>query len=66
MRGGPPGRRLRRRARVDDTTPLSEQAVDTPARLVQSEVPTYPADAQAEGVEADVKLEMVVSREAAP
>jgi TonB family protein len=50
---------------VDDTTPLSEQAVDTPARLVQSEVPTYPADAQADGVEADVKLEMVVSREGA-
>ena len=50
---------------VDDSTPFAEQAVDTPARLVESEVPTYPADAQAEGVEADVKLEMVVSREGA-
>lgn len=48
---------------VDDSTPLSEQGVDIPARLVESEVPTYPADARAEGVEADVRLEIVVSRE---
>jgi protein TonB len=50
---------------VDDSVPFAEQGVDTPARLVQSETPTYPADARAEGVEADVKLEMVVSREGA-
>ena len=48
---------------VDDSTPLAEQAVDVPARLVRGEAPTYPPAAQGEGVEADVKLEMVVSRE---
>lgn len=47
---------------IDDFTPLPEQAVDTPARLVRSEIPTYPADALAERVEADVRLELVVSR----
>jgi|HubBroStandDraft_5_1064220.scaffolds.fasta_scaffold109889_1 TonB family protein len=48
---------------IDDFTPLPEQAVDIPARLLRSEIPTYPADALAERVEADVRLELVVSRE---
>lgn len=50
-------------AQVDDSTPLAEQAVDVPARLVRGVVPTYPPVAQADNVEDDVKLEMIVSRE---
>jgi TonB family protein len=40
---------------------LPERAVDKPARLVRGETPAYPSEARAEGVEADVKLELVVS-----
>jgi protein TonB len=40
---------------------FSERAVDRPARLVRGETPSYPSEARAQGVEADVKLELVVS-----
>jgi TonB family protein len=39
--------------------------VDTPARLARGEVPSYPLQAREDGVEADVPLELVVSREGA-
>jgi protein TonB len=47
----------------DDDGPVGEEAVDLPARLLRGEAPVYPADARADGVEADVGLELVVSRE---
>jgi TonB family protein len=45
----------------DASAAIAEQAVDSPARLVRGETPSYPSDARAEGVEAKVKLELVVS-----
>jgi periplasmic protein TonB len=45
----------------DGTATLSELAVDSPARLVHGGSPNYPSDARAEGVEANVRLELVVS-----
>jgi periplasmic protein TonB len=44
----------------DRAAPMSEQEVDGPARLARSVVPPYPASARAEGVEGDVRLELVV------
>ncbi len=41
---------------------LAERAVDVPARLSRGEPPTYPARARADGLEADVLVELVVSR----
>jgi protein TonB len=40
---------------------LPESAVDTRARLLRGVTPSYPSDARAEGVEAKVQLELVVS-----
>jgi protein TonB len=40
---------------------LAEGSVDTPARVVRRVTPSYPASARAEGVEAPVALELVVS-----
>jgi TonB family protein len=40
--------------------PLSELSVTTPARLVSVASPVYPAAARADGIEADVGLEIVV------
>jgi protein TonB len=40
---------------------VSERSVDKPARLVRGGAPNYPSDARADGVEANVKLELVVS-----
>jgi len=51
--------------RPADDVPLSAGAVDTPARLARGEVPSYPLQAREDGVEADVPLELVVSREGA-
>jgi TonB family protein len=45
----------------DGSGTLSEQAVDSPARLLRGGTPSYPSEARADGVEADVKLELVVS-----
>ncbi len=47
---------------VDDAPPASEASVSTPARLVQGATPTYPVAARAQGIEADVPMELVVSR----
>jgi protein TonB len=57
------GKASGRASPVDDDVPFSERAVDTPARLVRGEVPSYPAEARGDGVEADVPLQLVVSRE---
>jgi protein TonB len=40
----------------------AEQSVSMPARLVQGPPPAYPTAARSQGVEADVPLELVVSR----
>jgi periplasmic protein TonB len=40
---------------------LAEQQVDAPARLLHGGTPIYPSDARSDGIEADVKLELVVS-----
>lgn len=40
---------------------LPEQGVDTPARLVRGLAPSYPAAARADGVEGDVRLELIVA-----
>jgi len=40
--------------------PLAEQDVDGRARLVRGVAPAYPASARADGVEGDVRLELVV------
>lgn len=58
-RGKGPGRA----SPVNDDVPFAERAVDAPARLVRGEVPSYPAEARGDGVEADVPLQLVVSRE---
>jgi periplasmic protein TonB len=42
------------------TLPLAEQDVDGRARLVRGVAPAYPASARADGVEGDVRLELVV------
>jgi protein TonB len=42
-----------------DSAP-GEAEVDTPARLVYGGAPTYPAEARAQGIEADLPLEIVV------
>jgi TonB family protein len=44
---------------------VSEERVSAPARLAQGVLPAYPAEARAQGVEADVPLEIVVSRSGA-
>ncbi len=46
---------------ADQGGPLPEQAVDSPARIARRVVPQYPSDARAEGLEAEVKLELVIS-----
>jgi protein TonB len=46
--------------RADDTAPIPEQSVDGQARLVRGLAPTYPDVARADGVEGDVRLELVV------
>ncbi len=48
-------------ARSADERPLTEQAVDSPARLVRGVAPGYPAQARADRVESDVLLDIVVS-----
>jgi TonB family protein len=45
----------------DESATLAEESVDTPARLEHGATPNYPSEARAEGVEAEVKLELVVS-----
>jgi TonB family protein len=45
-----------------DGTPAAEQSVSSPARLLGGAPPAYPAAARSLGVEADVPLELVVSR----
>jgi TonB family protein len=45
----------------DGSSTLAEKSVDTPARLQRGAAPNYPSEARAEGVEAEVKLELVVS-----
>src|SRR5581483_11076702 len=42
--------------------PATEQSVSTPAHLLQGVTPAYPAAARAQGIEADVPMELVVSR----
>lgn len=44
----------------DGSEPLPEQSVDGQARLVLGLAPSYPDTARAEGVEGDVRLELVV------
>ena len=46
----------------DADTAFAERAVDVPARLARGEPPAYPARARADGLEADVHMELVVSR----
>jgi protein TonB len=43
-------------------SPAAEESVSTPARLLSGAPPAYPAAARSQGVEADVPLELVVSR----
>jgi protein TonB len=45
----------------DGSATLAEEGVDTPARLERGATPNYPSEARADGVEAEVKLELVVS-----
>jgi protein TonB len=45
-----------------DDAPAPEQSVSAPARLLRGVTPSYPLDARAQGVEADVPMELVVSR----
>jgi TonB family protein len=45
----------------DGSAALPEPSVDTPARLVRGTTPSYPSEARALGVEAEVMLELVVS-----
>jgi TonB family protein len=45
----------------DGSAALPEETVDTPARLERGATPNYPSEARAEGAEAEVKLELVVS-----
>jgi TonB family protein len=44
----------------DGAAPIPEQAVDARARLERGAIPTYPEAARADGVEGDVRLELVV------
>ena len=44
----------------DGAQTIPELLVDTQARLVRGLAPSYPADARADGVEGDVRLELVV------
>jgi len=44
----------------DGAQVIPEQLVDTQARLVRGLAPSYPPDARADGVEGDVRLELVV------
>jgi periplasmic protein TonB len=46
----------------DDAVVIAEQVVDSQARLVRGLAPSYPAAARAEGVEGDVRLELVVGQ----
>lgn len=46
--------------RQDGAEALAERDVDTPARLVRGVAPSYPAPARAEGLEGDVRVELVV------
>jgi TonB family protein len=50
---------------ADGGAPLPEQNVSSPARLVRGKAPPYPSEARAQGVEADVPLEIVLSAEGA-
>jgi periplasmic protein TonB len=45
----------------DGSAALPEETVDAPARLERGATPNYPSEARADGVEAEVKLELVVS-----
>ncbi len=45
---------------VDDSVPMPEQSVDGQARLVRGLAPAYPDAARSDGVEGDVRLELVV------
>jgi protein TonB len=45
--------------------PLAQEAVDAQARLVTGPAPAYPDAARAEGVEGDVRLELVVGTQGA-
>lgn len=45
----------------DDGSPVSEQHVTSRARLAAGGAPAYPESARADGIEADVPLELVVS-----
>jgi protein TonB len=45
---------------VDPSAVVSEQAVDTRARLVHGHPPSYPPEAREDGIEGDVGLELVV------
>jgi protein TonB len=49
----------------DSDAPLPESAVSRPARPVAAIEPAYPAAARADGIEADVRLVIVVSAEGA-
>jgi protein TonB len=44
----------------DASEPLPEPSVDVPARLLMGLAPSYPGAARAEGIEGDVRLELVV------
>jgi protein TonB len=44
----------------DSSEPLAQQSVDAQARLVMGLAPSYPDAARAEGIEGDVRLELVV------
>lgn len=44
----------------DSAQVVAEQLVDSPARLVRGLAPSYPAAARADGVEGDVRLELIV------
>jgi len=47
-------------ARESEDAPVAEESVDAPARLVRGPAPAYPDAARADGVEGDVRLELVV------
>jgi TonB family protein len=46
-------------------SPIEEDHVSSAARLVQTVLPAYPADAREEGIEADVPLEIIVDKSGA-
>jgi periplasmic protein TonB len=47
-------------SQADPAAPFAEQEVDGAARLVRGVVPAYPTSARADGVEGDVRVELVV------